>query len=85
MHTSRSKKGMLAFKADLEKAYDRLDWKFLELKLKEFNFPTPTVSLIMNCMKATNLSCGMVQEQTSSSLQGVFDKVIHYLQIKLKW
>ena len=56
MHTSHSKKGMLAFKIDLEKAYPRLDWNFLELTLKEFNFPTPTVSLIMNCVKATNLS-----------------------------
>lgn len=56
MHTSRSQKCTLARKIDLEKSYDRLDRQFLEFTLQEFGFPTPTVSLIMSCVKASNLS-----------------------------
>lgn len=56
MHIFRSKKGMLTFKIDLKKANDRLDYKFLELTLKDFNFLVFIISLIINCVKATTLS-----------------------------
>jgi len=56
MHTSRSQKGTLALKIDLEKAYDRLDWSFLELTLHDFGFPHHIIGLIMSCVKASDLA-----------------------------
>ena len=56
VHHSRAKKGTIAFKIDLEKAYDRLNWDFLELTLHDFGFPPTSISLIMSCVRSSNLS-----------------------------
>ncbi|XP_015950970.1 uncharacterized protein LOC107475809 [Arachis duranensis] len=56
MKHTKSKKGTLAFKIDLQKAYDRVDWRFLESTLITFGFPIITVNLIMNCVRASSLS-----------------------------
>ena len=46
----------MAFKIDLEKAYDRMDWNFLRATLLDFGFPQVLVNLIMSCVMASNLS-----------------------------
>ncbi|XP_025653400.1 uncharacterized protein [Arachis hypogaea] len=56
MKKTKSKKGTLAFKIDLEKAYDRVDWGFLKQTLVSFDFPPPTVNLIMRCVTASSPS-----------------------------
>ncbi|XP_057755680.1 uncharacterized protein LOC130974857 [Arachis stenosperma] len=56
MKHTKSKKGTIAFKIDLEKAYDRVDWRFLESTLIAFGFPIITVNLIMTCVRASSLS-----------------------------
>ncbi|KAL4328990.1 hypothetical protein AHAS_Ahas13G0255300 [Arachis hypogaea] len=56
MKKTKSKKGVLAFKIDLEKAYDRVSWEFLEQSLLMFGFPSTIVSLIMKCVKSSSLS-----------------------------
>jgi len=56
IHHSCAKKGSIAFKIDLERAYDRLNWDFLELTLHDFSFPPATISLIMSCVRSSNLS-----------------------------
>ncbi|XP_057733875.1 uncharacterized protein LOC130949067 [Arachis stenosperma] len=56
MKKTKSKKGTLAFKIDLEKAYDRVDQRFLAHTLKSFGFPIPTLNSIMNCVTASSLS-----------------------------
>ena len=56
MKKTKSKKGVLAFKIDLEKAYDRVSWEFLEQSLIMFGFPGTIVSLIMKCVKSSSLS-----------------------------
>jgi len=56
MHSSKSKQGSLAAKIDLEKAYDRVEWDFLQATLMEFDFPDITVRLIMFCIRSTNLT-----------------------------
>lgn len=53
MHTSKAKNGSIAFKIDLEKAYDRVNWDFLELTFRDFGFPLRTVALIMWCVRST--------------------------------
>ncbi|KAL4288654.1 hypothetical protein AHAS_Ahas19G0307800 [Arachis hypogaea] len=56
MKKTKSKKGVLAFKIDLEKAYDRVSWEFLEQSLLMFDFSGTIVSLIMKCVKSSSLS-----------------------------
>jgi hypothetical protein len=47
MRKSKRKKGDMVFKLDLDKAYDRVDWRFLRETLEKFNFPSGIISLIM--------------------------------------
>nr|XP_025677258.2 uncharacterized protein LOC112777171 isoform X2 [Arachis hypogaea] len=56
MKQTKSRKGTLAFKIDLEKAYDRIDWRFLEHTLGKFGFPSATIRLIMTCVRASSLN-----------------------------
>lgn len=46
----------MAFKIDLEKAYDRMSWEFLEYTLRRFAFPEKIISLIMWCVKSSSLA-----------------------------
>lgn len=55
MHHSKSQSGFIAYKLDLEKAYDRVS-DFLEETMRIFNFPEITINLIIWCVKAANLS-----------------------------
>src|ERR1044072_6930415 len=56
MHRSNSKRGSLAFKIDLQKAYDSVSRKFLESILLEMDFPRRIITLIMTCTTSTELS-----------------------------
>lgn len=56
MRKSKKKKGDVAYKIDLEKAYDHVSWDFLKLTLHDFGFPPILVSLIMQCVTASSLS-----------------------------
>jgi hypothetical protein len=56
IHKSKSKYGTLAAEIDLEKAYDRVNWGFLEATLEEFGFPEVTVKLKMHCVKSASLA-----------------------------
>nr|XP_025639110.1 uncharacterized protein LOC112734118 [Arachis hypogaea] len=56
MKKTKSKKGVLTFKIDLEKAYDRVSWEFLEQSLLMFGFSGTIVSVIMKCVKSSSLS-----------------------------
>ncbi|GAU27562.1 hypothetical protein TSUD_29940 [Trifolium subterraneum] len=47
MRKSKKKKGDMVFKLDLDKAYDRVNWKFLQETLVKFKFPPVIISLIM--------------------------------------
>ncbi|XP_057760557.1 uncharacterized protein LOC130980933 [Arachis stenosperma] len=54
-----SKKGSLgnkdlAIKLDMNKAYDRLEWDFLERVLEAFGFCNEWVKLMMNCVKSAS-------------------------------
>lgn len=55
MHHSKAKKGIVAYKIDLEKAYDRVSWD-IELTLRDFGFPDGIINLILWCIKSSNLS-----------------------------
>ena len=56
MRKLKGKRGAIAFKIDLEKAYDKVSWNFLKETLEEFGFPKVSLSLIMSCVTSSNLS-----------------------------
>lgn len=43
-------------KIDLEKAYDRIDWSFLEGILHQIGFGNNLINVIFNCLKTSQLS-----------------------------
>nr|GEX52460.1 hypothetical protein [Tanacetum cinerariifolium] len=45
-----------AFKVDIQKAYDTIDWKFLECILKYFCFPSVMINWIMVCVTLASFS-----------------------------
>ena len=52
MRSSKFRKGVLAFKVDFEKAYNRVNWNFLEIILVEFQFPPLIIRLIICCVNS---------------------------------
>lgn len=44
----------MAIKVDLEKAYDRISWRFLEQVLNEAGYPHEMVLRIMKCVNTTS-------------------------------
>lgn len=55
MRKQKRKKGEMIIKIDLEKAYDRVDWKFLKVGRK-VGFSNPLRNLIMSCITSTSLA-----------------------------
>ncbi|GKB58364.1 protein LAZ1, partial [Tanacetum coccineum] len=45
-----------AFKVDIQKAYDTVDWRFLGFILKCFGFPSMMIKWIMACVTSTSFS-----------------------------
>lgn len=50
------KKGLMAIKIDLEKAYDRLNWIFIHEILMELSLPFDLVHLIMECITSNSMN-----------------------------
>ena len=46
-------KGHIALKLDLEKAYDRLKWSFIQETLEFYQIPPRLIQLIMNMLSST--------------------------------
>ena len=62
------KKGYLGLKLDMSKAYDRVDWNFLEKMMTKLGFPTSFISMVMNCVSTATLSV-LVNGQPSRHLK----------------
>lgn len=43
-------------KLDLDKAFDRLEWSFIDSSLLHMNFPQPLIKLIMDCGTTSSIS-----------------------------
>lgn len=66
---SKSKRGMIALKLDMSKAYDRVEWGFLRKLLLTMGFDGRWVNLVMDCVTTVTYSfiingrvCGAVSQ-----------------------
>ncbi|XP_039014644.1 uncharacterized protein LOC120144710 [Hibiscus syriacus] len=73
MRLKKGKTGYMAIKIDLEKAYDRLEWPFINDTLKKLHIPDNLRMLIMHCVCFGTVLC-----LHRSTHQEGFSKVILY-------
>ncbi|XP_057444772.1 uncharacterized protein LOC130737018 [Lotus japonicus] len=66
MRYLKRKKGWLAIKVDLEKAYDRLDWNFLRDTLLEVGLEQQLCDLILNCVSLSSFQIMFNGSKTDS-------------------
>jgi hypothetical protein len=51
-----SKTGFMGFKLDLSKAYDQVEWSFLEATMLKMGFDVKWVQLVMTCVTSMQYS-----------------------------
>ena len=52
----KGKKGLMLLKIDLSKAYDRVEWCFLDMVLQAWGFSNAFCALIMSCVSSVSYS-----------------------------
>jgi hypothetical protein len=53
---SQNKKGFVGIKTDMAKAYDRVEWDFLQATLTSMGFPQNIITIIMKCVSTVSFS-----------------------------
>ncbi|KAL0344527.1 UNVERIFIED_CONTAM: putative mitochondrial protein [Sesamum radiatum] len=53
---SKGKQGWMAMKLDVSKAYDKVEWSFLEQVMSKLGFPLSFVRLVMLCISSVSYS-----------------------------
>jgi len=56
MRCKRGNTGWMAIKLDLEKAYDRLRWEFIQDTLSRIRLPASLINVIMQCITSSTLN-----------------------------
>jgi hypothetical protein len=63
---STSKKGYMGIKTDMAKAYDRVEWPFLQTTLETMGFPQHMTDTIMRCVRSVSFSILLNGKPTKS-------------------
>jgi Reverse transcriptase (RNA-dependent DNA polymerase) len=66
---SKLTKKVFALKADLFKAFDTQDWRYLGAVLRKFDFPRPLTNLIFSCVSGSKFSIKMNSEDSSDFIR----------------
>jgi hypothetical protein len=73
MHTNMwSKVGFMGIKLDMSKAYDRVEWKFLEVVMEKLGFSQRWISLVMVCVRIVSYAV-VVNGQAVGNIQPKWD------------
>lgn len=51
---TQGKYGVAGLKLDISKAYDRLEWSYVEMMLVKFGFPQVWIDRLMHCVKTVS-------------------------------
>ncbi|KAH9673337.1 reverse transcriptase domain-containing protein [Citrus sinensis] len=70
MRMKTGKKGFMAIKVDLEKAYDRINWSFIFDTLQQTGIPIQLSRLVMECVTSARMSILWNGEATAEFVPG---------------
>uniref|UniRef100_A0A803QR81 Reverse transcriptase domain-containing protein n=1 Tax=Cannabis sativa TaxID=3483 RepID=A0A803QR81_CANSA len=65
-HQTTGRNGWMAIKLDMAKAFDRVEWSFINQIMTKFNFPTRFINLVMACISTVSFSFSINQQVLGS-------------------